>query len=327
MSIKKIFLSELGNIRDTASKILPNYGKVGPKATDVLVSDLYTGKPIFRDSNKVVTGGSLFTASKFFDIDPPSLPPYDGDDPEKTGGSLLRIINADGNYGQYTKPTDKAELTQLRGSEKVWLFGVGIGGTGSDASQILDVAYNSRIEPNNLIPFRCIDKNNILASQSTIGSELSKYHGVGYRTLSAASSGASSEYYCYYFKEFDNDPIISLRNISGTSGVDLSSEDLKGFYSITKANIETMVELNFKITKDECREFFDAANITEGKSLSSIMLVSSYRRIATIVDPITRDTKTTEVFENFQPITKINISKENMSDETKGLDIIYHLYF
>ena len=65
------------------------------------------------------TGGSLFTASKFFDIDPPTLPPYDGDDSEKTGGSLLRTINADGNYGQYTKPTDKSELSQLRQSERV----------------------------------------------------------------------------------------------------------------------------------------------------------------------------------------------------------------
>lgn len=327
MGIKKLFLTELGKIGDSVSNILPTYGKVGPKATDILVSDLYTGKPLFRESNKVVTGGSLFTASKFFDIDPPTLPPYDGDDPEKTGGSLLRIINADGNYGQYTKPTDKSELSQLRQSERVWLFGVGVGGTGSDASQILDVAYNSRIEPNNLIPFRCINKSGISGIQSAGDTELSKYHGIGYRTLSAASTGASAEYYCYYFKEFDNDPIISLRNISGTSGVDLSSEDLKGFYSIDKANIETMVELNFKITKDECREFFDAANIVEDKSLSSIMLVSSFRRTATIVDPITGGMKTTEIYENFQPVTKLNISKENMSDETKGLDIIYHIYF
>ena len=46
-----------------------------------------------------------------------------------------------------------------------------------------------------------------------------------------------------------------------------------------------------------------------------------------VVDPITGETKTTEIYENFQPVTKLNISKENMSDETKGLDIIYHIYF
>ncbi len=298
---KKIFCKDRVNLRDNHSK------KPGVAFTDICIVDPITGKVLQRTHNRVVLGGSLFTASKFFDIEPPTNQAYDSI-------SELAIVNSSGTKGQYQKPTDPSKLKELRNSEKVCLFAVGVGGcSAADTGSIITPEYAARIEPDNLVPFRTVSAGTVDISG------ISKYHGVGTRRL---GQNQKKDYDCYYFKEFDNDPIISVRDIASANSA-ISDSDLIGIYSNADTkNIDVMVELNFKITKEECREFANAKE--DGKItttiLSAFSLISCYKTL--------KPGSLTEYnYENFQPITLFNIAGENMTDPTKGLDIIYHIYF
>lgn len=298
---KKIFCKDRVNLKDSQSK------KPGVAFTDICIVDPITGKVLQRSHNRVVLGGSLFTASKFFDIEPPTNQAYDSI-------SELAIVNSSGTKGQYQKPTDPSKLKELRNSEKVCLFAVGIGGCdASDTGQILSPEYAARINPTDLVPFRTVSAGTVDISG------ISKYHGVGERSLGI---NAKKNYDCYYFKEFDNDPIITVRDIASANSA-ISDSDLLNIYSNANTkNIDVMVELNFKITKEECREFANACKDGEVTTtiVSAFSLISCYKTLKP-------GSLTDYVYENFQPITLFNIAGENMTDPTKGLDIIYHIYF
>ncbi|WP_301214371.1 hypothetical protein [uncultured Clostridium sp.] len=325
MSIKNLFISDRNGIKESKN-ILPTYNGIGPKATDILITDHVTGKPLFRDSNKIVTSGSLFVASKFFDIEPPHLEPYDSNSVMSIINKFSGDPNVGNTWGKYnpdislggTEDANKSATDIRRRNQHVMFFALGSETKSIEASQILDVDYNSRIEPDDVVPFIMADNMDSLLG-NTVDKEkvFEKYGGFGKRTGSAGTK------YCYYFKKFDTDPVIYLRDVTS---IDKTAVEISNFYNDNKKrkrNIEVCVELNFSMTKDECRDFFTLTQRTP--KITTIELISAYEINMTngSSDPIMKG----HYYENIIPVTKLFISPESIEDATKGLDIVYHVYF
>ena len=93
--------------------------------------------------------------------------------------------------------------------------------------------------------------------------------------------------------------------------------DANIYNSLNTMSVQTLVELSLKISKEECREFFVATSSLAEARINTIQLLTAWY---TEKDGV-------KTFQNIQPLTKLNISTESLSDETKGLDIIYHIYY
>lgn len=328
MSLIKKFFTDRNKISDSKN-VLKKYNAAGPIATDILITDHVTGEPICRRSNRIVTAGSLFTASKFFDIDAPHLPAYDSDAEGTSGSGILNIKNENGDYGMFSYPTDTEGKELLRRYEHCMFFAVGCEDHGIESSQIPDVDYVSRIEPVDIVPFITTDPDQAMEitqaeaalltmpgvfTTTGTGESVSRinYGGMGRRkgTQDRAVS-------CFYFKKFNIDPVVYIRDVTSAEKTSLNEEALKLIYSNSaNRNIEVCVELNFTLTKDECRNYFNL--VEKDPAITTIMLVSAYE---------TQDEKGNYYHKNIQPVTKLNISKESLEDATKGLDIVYHVYF
>jgi len=81
--------------------------------------------------------------------------------------------------------------------------------------------------------------------------------------------------------------------------------------------VEAFVELNMKVTKEDCRDFFIATAGIEAARINQLSLCSAYY---TVADGI-------KYFQNIRPVTQLNIPNESLIDLTKGLDITYHIYY
>lgn len=152
------------------------------QGTSIKIVESETGIVLFENlHNKVVTAGSIFTASKHFNIAAPvALPTYN---------SVLGLENS------VTQATPD-ELT------RVCLFAIGTDGCGVENSQVYPVNAASWITPNALIPFRYqLPANDLTAEQRK------SYFG-----RKVLDNGMIA----YYFKAFDIDPVIRAERIDGT---------------------------------------------------------------------------------------------------------------
>lgn len=179
---------------------------------------------------------------------------------------------------------------------KICLFGCGIDGCGTENSQVYPVDYGGRIKPNSLIPFRYQLTNN------DISSELRKsYFG------RKVANGRIA----YYFKAFDSVPTLHMRYIDGTP-IDSNLYD-----STNPKEKETYVEILLKITKQDFREYFTVTTGIESAKINNISLMSGWYKEA---DGF-------KWYQDIIPITQLNIPNEPLIDPTKGIDIIYHIYY
>lgn len=179
---------------------------------------------------------------------------------------------------------------------KICLFGCGIDGCGTENSQVYPVKYTGRINPNSLVPFRYQLTNNDLSTEMR-----AQYFG----------RKVTDSRIAYYFKAFETEPSLHLRYVDGT----LIDENL--YDSENPKEAETFVEMMLKITKQDFRDFFNVTTGIESAKINNITLLSAW---------YTEDSGF-KYYQDITPITQLNIPNEPLIDPTKGIDIIYHIYY
>ena len=115
----------------------------------------------------------------------------------------------------------------------------------------------------------------------------------------------------YYFKAFENAPTMHMQYTDGTP------VDENIFISDNTMGVETYVELNLTITKEDCREFFDS---TTGINDAKVNTISLLTAVPKVINGYT-------VYQGIRPLTKLNFPNESLIDLTKGIDITYHIYY
>lgn len=180
--------------------------------------------------------------------------------------------------------------------EQVVLFGVGIDGCGAESSQVYDVKYSKWTDPTMLIPFR----------YQPIATDISASERAVYFGRKATASNIA-----YYFKAFEADPVMKMQYIDSTP------VDADLYNSSNTTDVEVYVELRLKVTNSDCRDFFKATTGIATAKINTITLLTAW--VKTIGGY--------KYYQDIQPLTKLNIQNESLFDETKGLDIIYHIYY
>lgn len=189
--------------------------------------------------------------------------------------------------------TDSEENASL-----VCLFCMGIDGCGPESSQVYDVNYTKWINPDNLIPFRYQISDNDLSD-----SMREKYFGR--KTIAATDRIA------YYFKAFDMQPTLHMQYIDGTP------VDENVFISDNLLDAETYIELKLSVTKEDFRDYFIATTGINDAKVNTISLLTGYPKIVNGY----------KTYQGVRPLTKLNFPNESLIDLTKGIDIIYHIYY
>ena len=183
--------------------------------------------------------------------------------------------------------------------EKTVLFAIGTDGCGAGPAQLNDVDYSKWLAPEDMISFR----------YPLIESDLSALDRATY-----FGRKINGERVHYYFKKFEGSPLWKQQYIDGTP-IDSNVYD-----SLKDDAIESYIELNLKILQEDAREFFInsvGAGGIENARVNTIMLLTAW--------PKTYGDYT--YYEDIRPLTKLNFPTEYLIDETKGLDITYHIYY
>lgn len=191
---------------------------------------------------------------------------------------------------------DNTVTTAPENLTKVILFAVGTDGCGVENSQIYPVNYSKWLAPEALVPFRYQLDNDDLAPllrETYFGRKV-----VGNRIA-------------YYFKAFDTAPQFIQQYVDGTP-ID------ENIYTSSNPNeVESFVELKLKVTKEDCRDYFIATTGINDARINTITLLEAWSKV---IDGAT-------YYQDIRPLTKLNIPNEPLIDLTKGLDIIYHIYY
>ena len=113
----------------------------------------------------------------------------------------------------------------------------------------------------------------------------------------------------YYFKQFESKPVKKVRFEDGTT------VDATVYKSTKESEIETFVEINLKITEEECREYFiNTVGINEAR-INTISLCTAWKK----------EINGKEYYQDIRPLTKYNMPNEQLIELSKGLDIVYQI--
>lgn len=196
---------------------------------------------------------------------------------------------------------DKIETitdTEERLNSYVYLFAVGVGGCGPEDSQKYDVDYTKWIAEKDLVPFRYQLTNNDLSDDLR-----GKYFGR--KAIPAADRIA------YYFKGFETEPILKQQYIDGTP------IDENIYISDNNMDVETFVEMKMSVTTRDCRDYFLETTGINDARINTISLLTA----------VPKEINGFTYYQNIRPLTKLNFNNESLIDETKGIDIIYQLFY
>lgn len=274
---KKLILSERNRTKDNID-IHKNSTAYNKGVVDII--DETTNEIIFQARNKVIISGAGFTARKHFNLSNDEITP-----------SYNTVLNLDNSVSDSEKPASE-DL------EKVYLFSVGVDGGGYEPSQVYAVNYGKWCMPEDLVPFR------YQPITSDLSDELrDTYYG--------RKTYDSTQRIAYYFKAFEKDPEFHQEYIDGTK------IDANIYESEKEDEIETYVELVLKITKEDCREFFNATTGPNTARINCIQLLTGW---AKTIDGI-------KYYQDIRPLTKLHFPLESLIDITKSIKIIYHLYY
>lgn len=206
------------------------------------------------------------------------------------------------NLPTYNTALNLENIVPLTSQEQldslVCLFCVGTSGCGPEASQVYDVDYTKWIKPDDMVPLRYQLADNDLSDDDR---ELY----FGRKEIPAMNRIA------YYFKAFDIDPIFKAQFIDGTP-IDEHLYD-----SDNVIDVEVFVEMKMSITKRDCRDYFIAHSGINDAKVNTISLCVGYPK----------EYNGHVYYQGLRPLTKLNFPNESLIDQTKGIDIIYDLFF
>jgi len=239
------------------------------------------GETLFETENSIVLGGALFVLEKLFGVPSPLTVDY--------------LNNIMGIATTGTNITDIYPKDNI-----VCLFGVGIGGSGDTITSVKDVKFYER-EIMSMIPFRVTD-------QALSSTDATKYWFKKRDNVTGKTS--------YYLKAFETTPQIKVLWKDAIGDADGSSVE-SGVHNTTRTEpIETFIELNLKVSKDDCREWFELNGNVEQTRVNTIGLCTG---IKAQLDDGTFDYKQVKLF------SKLNINNEMLS-LSKDLTVLYRVY-
>lgn len=239
------------------------------------------GETLFETENSIVLGGALFVLEKVFGIPSPLFVDY-----------LNNIMNV---------ATSGLPITDIYPKDNVvCLFGVGIGGSGDTITSVKDVKFYER-EIMSMIPFRVTDQ--VLTS-----TDANKY----WFKKKDSTTGKTS----YYLKAFEGIPQIKVLWKDASGDADGSPVESNVYNTTRTEPIETFIEINLKVGKNDCREWFELNGNIEQTRVNSIGLFTG---IKAQLDDGTYDYKQVKLF------SKLNINNE-MLTLSKDLTVIYRIY-
>ncbi|MBQ8130860.1 MAG: hypothetical protein IJ193_00035 [Bacilli bacterium] len=190
---------------------------------------------------------------------------------------------------------------------KVFGFCVGNDHGGEIPSDVYKPFYHDIIHPNpdqygrSIIPFRyCPLDDDITDDKRAIY--------LGRKTL--------SEYYAYYFKAFDSNPIFSQHYTNGDP-IDSNVYDIQN-----DMEVETTVSINMSITKDDCREYFYYGGSAGGYTINDAKI-----NCISLVMGWPYEVDGFRYMQDIRPITLLTMPLESLIDLRKSLIIAYTLFF
>jgi hypothetical protein len=258
------------------TRVQGGYGYLGQSE----LGEVLFEEKAFDESNQIVIGGALFVLEKVFGIQSPLAIDY------------LNNIMSIANTG--------APITEIYPKENtVCLFGVGIGGSGDTINTVHDVKFIER-EIMNMIPLR------LTATALDVG-DVGKYW---FRKLESSAKTS------YYLKRFETTAVIKALWADGEGDEDGTEVEANVHTSVRTEPIETFVEMILKITKKDCREFFEDAGNIEQSRINSIGLFTGV--LGTLAD-------TSSDYKQVKLFSKLNINNE-MLTTAKDLTIVYRIY-
>ena len=75
--------------------------------------------------------------------------------------------------------------------------------------------------------------------------------------------------------------------------------------------------MQLKITKEDCRDYFIATTGINDARINSISLLTAWKKTIDGYD----------YYQDIRPLTELHFPNEPLIDMTKGLDIIYQIYY
>lgn len=246
-------------------------------------------------------------------------------------------LNVFGNTDEgttYSSLTEGKKILYEYFTRRVCLFCVGIDGCGIENSRVFKVTNTKWIAPygyanydpgtgiidttvgNCLIPF----KSRVVSASTNYGTDLTKderdlYFG--------RCTNAAHDLIEYYFKGFEDAPIIHRRFADGSGNIESSSD----IWASTRfAEAEIVVELHMAISPTDCREYFNLMTGINSARINTISLCTAVPFLGN--DAVGPDISLTrKYYRDIRPFTKFNFPNESLIDTSKGIDISYYLYY
>lgn len=298
--------------------------------TRVIIHEvLPSGRKIFRElgENKVIISGSEYHARKDFNFGTGTCYTVGNKDSSGFYNKLPNIPTYDDELDAKYTSTFPAGATVYTGGQmsaeearKIYLFGVGIDGCGIEASRRFVVAKNDWIKPYGpapdaltpegtevstcLIPFRCVDTETPKSPAAMVNSH---YHGAYQDTENGKT--------LYFFKEFDNAPVIDCT----AGGVPISAITGGSIWKYkTSGAIECTVKLTLSVTAEDVKEWFALHGEESTSKINTISLISAVPYL---------DSSDNLWYKDYRPVTKYNMTNKPLSDPNSGLEITYILYY
>lgn len=180
--------------------------------------------------------------------------------------------------------------------ERVYLFCVGTDGCGREDSDVRVVNYARWIMPESLVPFRYP-----LEAEDLSGTQRDIYYG---RVV-------KDNHVAYYFKTFDTVPVFVQKYADGTL------VDSNVYESEKTDEIESYVELHFSIEPEDCREWFRETTGINDARINTFSLCTAWAK----------SFNGQIYYQDIRPLTKYNLSNENLISTTKGISCSYDLFY
>ena len=251
-----------------------------PKLRTQIIGMSDLGEVLFESENNIVVGGALFILEKVFGV--------------KAGLNVDYLNNIMGIA------TSGAPITEVYPKENVvCLFGVGTGGAGESITSVKPVDFKER-EVMNLVPFRYTDQ------------ALSTADATKYWFKKKDANGKTM----FYLKNFESAPQIKALWKDAEGDEDGTEVQANVHTSARTEPIETFIELTLKISKADCREYFEINGNIDQARVNSIGLFTGVK--SSLADGEI-DYKQVKLF------SKLNINNE-MLTLAKDLTIIYRIY-
>ena len=260
----------------TEEKHIIQYDNTGKPKNRILFIDDNTGEILREETNMVVIAGAQLSAMKHFGLD--ELVPFPNYNTE------LGITNISG------APENE---------EIACLFCCGNNGCGMETSQVYPVKYNSRIHPNNLVPFRYERSDNDLPS-----AQRSIYFGR--KEITELGRVA------YYYKAFDSEPQLHIKYTDNTQ-IDSNVYNIS-----TSQKAVTYVEMRLKITVSDFRDYYINTTGLENSRINQLSILTGWKKTAE--DGFV-------YYQNVRPLTLLNFTNEWLMDLSKAISIVYQMYY